>query len=476
MGVKQMEILPQGLPLETKNVYLNLVSGANAEELGWQKGEVHQGTVMGNLADNNYLVLVDNKEIIVQSPFILPGGSNVAMEVQGQQDGQYLVKLFHNSTPTQEDPVNGLLNKLLIKDTPLNRNLVQGFIEQGIPLKPELLQVAERLVQRLGGDSPENINKALLSLKLGVPLEPVLVDDVYSFLTGTGDFNQSNEGQLISFMNKLVQLTDPGSENMGQSLILSREGQQSVLQLSDQLKNMMINPEQGTLKVTEQLKELIKSQLPQLMSESSATTPKDTLPAPAVTQGKELGGIFKEFSQLLQKVEEAVVEAGSPDQGQRLLQQGAAIERQIAGQQIFQALDKKDDQQNYLYFNLPFIQNGPSSSWGRLRVGKEGRSKQSINPNHFSMSLFLNTVGLGPILLNIKVRNKEVTAGGKVSAERVAGLFRDAWPKLQEAFKEMGYNLHHCLWRVGPVTENLQPQGLHKAASEFRFRSLDVTV
>ena len=45
--------------------------------MGWQKEEVHQGTVMGRLSNNTYSVRVDGKDVIVQSPYSLPTGGKV---------------------------------------------------------------------------------------------------------------------------------------------------------------------------------------------------------------------------------------------------------------------------------------------------------------------------------------------------------------------------------------------------------------
>lgn len=557
-----MEIVSPVIAIRSEVV--DVMAQIKIKDLGWQEGEVRQGVVTGRLSENSYSIRVDGKDLIMQSPYFLPTGSNIAMEMQGQQEGQYLVKLLTSNTPGQEDLLKNLLDQLFIKDTPLNRNLTLGFLVQELPIKPELLQQAERFIQRLGGDSPENIEKALLSLKMGIPPESRVIEALQSFLAGSKDYKQGSESQLAFFLPKLreflngylgtIQQQTPGAGITGSHLFQ---------QVQETLQSIILKPEEGSIKLAEQLKIMLGCQLPKgVRSEaginSSLTvvglendTPVENLTRvnnlpvqaaqvstgevfnnnlpetnkpmgtggnPAVSQStvvkdlpvdvlpsgdkvagqarenavtgvnqkeidievpvkfREFGRLLEGLSRLLQEVREAVKEAGSPPQAQRLVQEGAIIERQMAGHQIFQSLDKADDQQNYLYFNLPFIQNGDSESWGQLRIIKDGGTKKVIDPSHFSMALMLNTVNMGPLLVELKVRNKEVIAGGKVTEDWVAGLFKSAWPKLQDSFSAMGYNLHPCFWQVGSFSEGLEPKGLNQTKSDGKLRMLDITV
>lgn len=587
MGGMNMAMTVSGVNPGAAAAAASGVAKVESRDLGWQKGDVYQGTVMGRLSNNTYAVRVEGRDIIVQSPYALPVGGKVAMEVQGRQEGQYLVKLMTSHGPGQEELLKNLLDQLCIKDTPLNRNLIQGFLKQELPLRPELLQLAERLVQRLGGNNPENIEKALLGLKMGILPEPRVLDAVHSFLSGMKDSKQGGEvQQLALFMHKLTGFLgdetgapQPPSSGMlsgdrsqeNSPVVLSKSGNNLFLQLQEALQNLTLDPQKGVLKVAEQLRALINAQLPQGGAgsavppsaagpeeppqesvlpqvkvvaaqvsqkgegESFAATPllrpgaeaqkplenrgtaegglplgkiresalKSTpgeAPAPihktpeqnsensaapanskeVELQGqvkpREFGRLLQVFGRLLQEVREAVKEAGSPVQGQRLLQEGTVIERQMAGQQIFQALNKVDDPQDYLYFNLPFARDGEGETWGQLKIIKEGGKKKAIDPAHFSLALMLNTVGLGPLLLELKVRDKEVMAGGKVTEDRVAGLLKDSWPKLQDAFDEMGYHLHPCFWKVGSLGEDLRPKGLNRDNSDGKLRILDVSI
>lgn len=571
-----MEIVSPGIAIRSE--VMATVEQVKIKDLGWQEGEVHQGVVTGRLSGNSYSIRVDGKDLIMQSPYFLPTGSNIAMEMQGQQEGQYLVKLLTSNTPGQEDLLKNLLDQLFIKDTPLNRNLTLGFLEQELPIKPELLQQAERFIQRLGGDSPENIEKALLSLKMGIPPEFRVIDALQSFLAGSKDYKQGSESQLAFFLPKLREFLNgylgtiqqqtlgagiTGSPGYDSPEFLSKDVKVLFQQVQETLQSIILKPEEGSIKLAEQLKIMLGCQLPKGVRpeagiNSSLTVvslendtpvenltrvnnlpvqaaqvstgevfnnnlpetnkpmgtgvnpavyqstvvkdlPVDVLPSGDKVAGqaretavtgvnqkeidiefpvkfREFGSLLEGLSRLLQEVREAVKEAGSPPQAQRLVQEGTIVERQMAGHQIFQSLDKADDQQNYLYFNLPFIQNGDSESWGQLRIIKDGGTKKVIDPSHFSMALMLNTVNMGPLLVELKVRNKEVLAGGKVTEDWVAGLFKSAWPKLQDSFSAMGYNLQPCFWQVGSFSEGLEPKGLNQTKSDGKLRMLDITV
>lgn len=614
-----MEILWTGITITPKrDITSGAVSPVEVKDLGWRPGQILQGVVLMQLMDDIYLVRLDGKDVVAQSPYTLVEDQTVAMEVQGQKDGQYMVRLLRSGAAEEGGVIKSLIGQLGVEDTPLNRVLIQGFLAKELPLKPELLQQAARILQILGKNTPEDVEPVLLALKWGVPLKPRLLEVIHAFMTGLKEAERGSESQLAHLARQLSGLWEgipEGSRPRGDggipvrpesvpSLPLSKEGTVLFQRVKDLLQAMVLKPEEGKEKVVEQLRSLLASQLPKsgqnsgevradvivegakgsfvemLPDQAKAVSAKDgeffreasqdhgsasgalargpgnlksftgvptdkpatvsppvngvltqaipeNLPAPETmvrvtgnlenatvfemlkdgqhsgeppgrpedgqnpgtavagkevtpeVQGKRLrafSDLLETFSRLIQEVREAMKEAGHLPKGQPIVREGSMIESQMAGHQIFQSLESESHQQDYLYFNLPFIKNGETETWGQLRIMKDAGGKKTIDPRRFSSAILLHTVNLGPLLLEIKVWNKDVTANGKVTEDWVAQMLKKAWPKLQEAFEAMGYRLQQCQWKVGPFEENLQPRESKPQKVERGLRFLDTTV
>ncbi len=693
------------------NTYAGLKTAGT--DLNLQPGQVCQGKVLGQAGENLYVVQVDGKNTLIQSPYRMEANSTITFQVEGQKDGQYMVRLYHGQEG-QDVLIQNILKQLNLKDSPLLRELIKGFVAQELPLKPELLKQAERLAQKLGGNTPENIHIAILSLKTGITEQSGVMDALRLYFSGLGKTARGSEYQLSALLEKLgdvlavkgesapagtVSGTATATQVVSKPVSLTPEGTHIFNQLRDMLQSVVLKPGEGAETVAAQIKNLISAQLPRFSAggtqtvfsgvdeiihqtgiedtplnraivqgflsreiplkaellllaenmvqllgpnkpenidtvltllqkspapESAGNTgalnsfsqgsepaaveltlklsafmqnlsglldsPGETVPrqtsgnlpgiqlspegddlfrqlfnyfqaaarpgnvapgrgnevadiltavklladalenrvpapegekdilsaAPAQNQaagtvprpgasgnsgdinpstqalsGKEylldtallknrgFSELLEGFSQLLQEVRKAAQEAGNPPQLQRLLQEGAMIERQMAGHQIYQSFVREYNQQNYLYFNIPFVQNGETEKWGQLRIIREGDRSKTIDPKNFGVALFLNTDNLGTLLVELKVREKDVTAGGRVTDDWVAGLLTGAWPQLQEAMAAAGYRLQPCRWRVGPVNENLRPvftEQSKTAHPSFKLQSLNVTI
>lgn len=628
-----MEILCTGITVTPK---CDTNSGAGSQnrgrDLGWEPGQVLRGKVLAQVADNTYIVNLDGKDVIVNSPYALVKNQVVAMEVQGQRDGQYMVKLLQSGAVGEDVAIKGIIEQLGMEDTGINQALIKGFLAQELPLQPKLLQQAVRMLQILGRNSPENIETVLQALKWGIPPKPRVLEVMQAFMTGLRETERGSESQvarLVQQLSEVLEGTPEGSELRGEksvisvppesasSLPLSKEGTALYRQVKDRLQGMILKPEEGKEKVIQQLRNLLTMQIPRpgqqggearaeiivegitggfkeiipdqgktmfsavdgafrkLVQENTTapgtatrmaadlegfteialnkakmiSTPVDknilpalqenstppgtmasvisnqenemlsgisnTMQSVAKTPGKlpdgqnsdplpnkftdgqsaetvmsnkeaasevhgkrfrAFGDFLETFSRLLQEVREAVKDAGFMQKGQRIVQEGAMIERQMAGHQIFQSLEQDSNQQNYLYFNLPFIKSGETETWGQLRIMKDTNGKKGIDPKRFSSAILLHTENLGPLLLDIKVWNREVSASGKVTEDWVAQILKKAWPKLQGSFEAMGYRLTPCEWKVGPFEENLQPCENAPQKTGWELRFLDITV
>ncbi|KJS17786.1 MAG: hypothetical protein VR69_03360 [Peptococcaceae bacterium BRH_c4b] len=745
-------------------------------DLNLQPGQAYQGKVTGRVGDNLYTVQVDGKNATVQSPYALPENTTIAFEVEGQKDGQYKIRLLDSGPAVQDKLLQNIIRQLGIQDTTLNRALISEFVAQELPLRPDMLKQAEKMVQKLGDATPENISTAVLSLKTGIPVDSRVMEALRSFLAGQENVPQGSEQQLSVLLPKLVNMLS-GKNAAGQPdgnispartntapLSLSGDGNTSLRRVMDLLQSLVLKPDEGPAKLAGQLRSLISTQLPsagpeqatlpqagltgvtgqqdiedttlnqalvqgfisrgipvkaeliqiagqmvpmlgadtaenvetvltalqralapqdsitvingepniedtplnhtlvqgfmsrgipikaeliqiagqmvvmlgadtaknvetvltalqsillpeaengnillplqkdfsfaspdgtqklagfmhklsaalnsspdtdpaqnpgdllkiklspegkQIMarlqelmqtatrtgntlspdipennvllealrqvsvalgSRSSVTdmqkeiftpgsntvqaedasarifstdkqgnvnntaqtaTIKKQLTGLALPRGRAFSELLENFSQLLQEVRKAVQEAGNPPQARQLLQEGTMIERQMAGQQIFQSFIREYNQQNYLYFNIPFIQNGDKETWGQLRIIREGDRSKAVDPENFGVALLLNTDNIGTVLVELKVREKNVTASGKVTEGWIADLLTTAWPQLQESLDAQGYQLQQCNFKVGQFNDNLRPSFTVPAESGFNLHSLDITV
>ena len=572
-----MEISLTGMTVTPGNTISSgpgLMSGGI--DFGWQPGQVFGGIVLERVAENTYVIRVDGKDVLAVAPYVLVKDQAITMEVQGKNNSKYMVRLLDFSLTGEGDVLKSIISQLGMEDNPLNRSLIQGFLAQELPLKPELLQQAARTLQVSGRNSPEDVAPILLAQKWGIPPNPRVLEAIQAFLSGLKETEMGSESQLARLTQELAGFLDgiqEESQSPGEELphpfrqegvppfTLSKEGTVLFQQVKDMLRAMILKPQEGAEKVTEQLRNLLGFQLPKSLQNGaearSELTPEglkafaETVPGKAITippqrgatsppvsqedspapvtiksalqdarsfdinsgnyksgqnvdglpdraangqasgtgavrneiaaesHGKSFrafGELLEKLGQLLQEVRVAVKETGLYQKGQHIVHQGAEIERQMAGHQIFQSIQRDNCQQDYLYFNLPFINNGEKETWGQLRILKNTDGKKMIDPKRFSTVILLNTENLGPLLLEIRVWNKDVTANGKVTEDWVAQVLKKAWPKLQAPFEAMGYRLRQCQWDVGSFEENLRPSEVDPPKTRSAFRFLDTRV
>ncbi|NLW07357.1 MAG: flagellar hook-length control protein FliK [Clostridia bacterium] len=441
--MKGLKILPAGT-LSCATTPLHGIKG-----LGWQRGQVLEGIVLNEIAVGNYLVMVEGKEIVVRSPYKLFQGQKIVMEVEGHDGNQYLVRLLQAATKNEE--LTYLAARMGLEDTPQMKNLLAGFMAKQLPLHQELLQRAVLMLQSIGGSSPEEVELILQALKSYRQAVPAAVlEALHSFVAGEQETLRGIESKLLPFTRQLAAVL---SDVPGQ--------QQKISELQQLLKEMqtlmILRPSEGTARLLPQLQSLLKAQLPaagrpegQPGSEGFRGGDKAGSEPELQGRARAFSSLLQGFGRLLQELQQLLETAGP--QGQRLISGGDILLNQLAGHQLFQSLEQGE----WLFFNLPFIESEDSGAWGQLLIKKDSGGSNIINPRSFTMTLLLNTVNLGQLLLEIKVRGQVVQASGKAQEERVAEILKQAWPQLQQAFTRLGYQLQQCRWQVGKVGK-LQP-------------------
>ncbi|MBC9783384.1 hypothetical protein H1S01_02515 [Heliobacterium chlorum] len=140
-----------------------------------------------------------------------------------------------------------------------------------------------------------------------------------------------------------------------------------------------------------------------------------------------------------------------------VLTNGAAVEEQWAGQQILQGLNKGVSGSNdYLYFSIPYLHRDGSEGTGQLRVYKDGKNR-TLDPKNLRLALVLDTEHLGPIAVELALRQRDVISKVTVYDVDIMKEGMDAWPELQKALSEQGFRLHSADWKVG-TPPDLRPQ------------------
>jgi len=465
--------------------------------LGWQPGQVIRGRVLAQLAENTYVFEVNGKKVVAQSPYALAGDQVFTLAVQGERDGQYMVRLLSSDLARNGGAAADVFAQAGISDTPLNRVLIRWLLAQKMPIKPELLQDAAHMLQILGDNSPESLGAVLLALKLNAPRVQRLLEVLRTFAGGLNETERGSLRQLNRFLQKLAGWMERGKGGLDGMVLLqpgsvpglplSREGISLCRQMNSLMQSMVLKPEENEGSVLGQLRELLTAQLPRLKSAEISAQPgrgrNPEMEAPGngvhVARGDKVPAFsefLEKFSQLLQELREAAKAAGSSREGQRMVTEGEKLERQMAGCQIVQSFMQEGQNQDDLYFSLPFIQTAAGETWGQLRITRDAAAKKPGELSRFKVDIFLRTKNLGPLLLGITVLNKDVLASGKATEEQAVRRIREAWPRLQDTFAAMGYRLMIGEWAVGPFEGNLQTRVIIPPEETLDLRFLDTRV
>jgi hypothetical protein len=462
--------------------------------LGWRPGQVLRGRVLAQLAENTYVFELNGRNVVARAPSTLVRGQAFTLEVQEERDGQYMVKLLSSGLTRNDGAAVDIFDDLGIGNTPLNRVLIRGLLAQNMPVKPEFLQDAAHMLKILGDNSPENLVAVMLALKLNAPSDQRLLDLLRTY---TGSLNETQRGSLYQ-LNRFLQNLNGWMEKDNLTglvhfqpgnvpgMLLSKEGESLFRQIDAMLKSMVLKPEGSKGSLIGQLHDLLTAQLPRLTLAEISGRPSSALNPEAVAVGSGIqlaqgdkmpafSELLEKFSRFFQELREVAKTAGPSREGQRVVLEGEKLERQMAGQQLVQSFKQEGLNQYSLYFTLPFIQTTAGETWGQLKITRDF-AKKTDEDSSFVVDIFLQTKNLGPLLIGLKVLNKDVLASGKATEERAARRISEAWPLLQDAFKVMGYQLMDCNWAVGSFEENLQPRVSIPPEETLDLRFLDTRV
>ncbi|KYH32980.1 hypothetical protein [Neomoorella mulderi] len=435
-------------------------SGAGAVKdsrgLAWEVGQVLQGRVIGQRGTGYFILELEGREILARTPFFLSPGDLVSLQVQERQGSLYMVKLLSRAGLTTNDIPGEILARLGLKDTPLHRSLVQKFINHRLPLQQELLGQVKQALALLGSEDEEGIEVVLQALKLGVLPRTDALKLLQEFMLGEKDPGQAGMTRLARFIPLLADLIDGLAGERG------KEARLLYQEFRTLVASLVLKPEEGEVKVAEQLRNLLSSQLPA----RDGVAPFKPLPS---------NGLIEKLDYLLQAIRDGTRQTGQDASG-KLLETGKMIVRQLAGQLIFQWCGRDNELQSYLYFTLPLLKNNEVTNWGQLVIKKERRGNIPIDRQNFNISILVNTENLGCLLLEISIWQREVRVQGRVEKEWVGRLINESWPALQGAFARMGYHLHGYKWQPGIVPRCLIPWEMASGETSSQIGFLDKRV
>ncbi|QGP91351.1 hypothetical protein MGLY_06830 [Neomoorella glycerini] len=424
--------------------------------LAWEVGQVLQGKVLGQRGTGYFILELEGREILARTPFFLSPGDLVSLQVQERQGSLYMVKLLSRDGLTTNDIPGEILARLGLKDTPLHRSLVQKFISHRLPLQQELLGQVKQALALLGSEDEEGIEVVLQALKLGVLPRTDALKLLQEFMLGEKDPGQAGMTRLARFIPLLADLIDGLAGEKGEEARLLYQ------ELRTLVASLVLKPEEGEVKVAEQLRNLLSSQLPA----RDGVAPFRSLP---------LNGLIEKLDYLLQAIRDGSRETGQDASG-KLLETGKMIARQLAGQLIFQWCGKENELRSHLYFTLPLWKNNEVTTWGQLVIKKERRGNSPIDRQNFNISILVDTENLGCLLLEISIWQREVRVQGRVEKEWVGRLINESWPALQGAFARLGYHLHGYKWQPGIVPRCLIPWEMASGETSSQIGFLDKRV
>ncbi|MGI9859758.1 hypothetical protein SDD30_00060 [Moorella naiadis] len=487
-----MNIILSGLPKgigKGQSVAAGLAGDSRG--LTWEVGEILQGRVSSQVAQDAFFLEIQGREILARSSLSLVPGQAVSLQVQERQGSQWLVKLLAAGGPVLTDDLKTLLTRLGLQDTPLYRSLVAKFLAYRLPLQPELLRQVEQVLSlpheggqaKIEASLPEGataandhglraiegeIEVALQALKLGVPPQAESINYLRAFMLQEQEKGQEGITSLARFLSSLAAVLDGlEGEKGGAARTLFQ-------QLKAMVASLILQPGAGRERLAGQLHNLLFYQLPGRDDGDFSPTHNGGVlslpPLPESAAGKELqqgptrytrswslNELTTKLDSLLQAVKEAVRENGQETAARDLLHTGEKIAGQLAGQQVFQTSGKDNGLQACLYFTLPIQQEGEVTTWGQLVIRKEGQGANQVDSRNFNMTILLHTENLGSLLLDIRAGQGEVRVQGQVEEEWVGELIAAFWPDLQEVFTGLGYRLHSYQWRTGAVPGQLLP-------------------
>ncbi|MBC7326230.1 MAG: hypothetical protein H5T99_13115 [Moorella sp. (in: Bacteria)] len=306
----------------------------------------------------------------------------------------------------------------------------------------------------LGGHTREDMAIVMAALKRGLPPSPDVLHSLQAFIAGAQGGGQHGILRLPGFIPFLAGLL---AEQGGKEVRASHLYRQVLINLAA----LLLKPEEGAAKVMEQLRSLLAAQFPGGGEKGRGDAGQNYLPentGSTTSRASGFNNLLAGFKLLLQEARESAggsgrAAAGSSDQA--ILGEGEEIARQIAGQHLWQLPPKEGEGPDYLYFLLPLRQDGAVTEWGQLVIKKDSKGRGLIDPRDFSMTILLRTENLGPLLLDIKVWQKEIRVQGQVQEEWVGRLISKSWPALQDAFAGLGYHLHSYQWQAVPLIPGL---------------------
>ncbi|WP_406676289.1 hypothetical protein [Moorella sp. ACPs] len=432
-----MNLILTDLRTEAGKAIATSAAGAvkDSRGLAWEVGQVLQGRVIGRRGTGRFVLELEGREVLARTSFSLSPGDLVSLQVQERRGSLYMVKLLSRDGSTTNDIPGEILARLGLKDTPLHRSLVQKFISHRLPLQQELLGQVKQALALLGSENEEGMEVVLQALKLGVLPRIEAVKLLQEFMLGEKGPGQAGMTRLARFIPLLADLIDGlAGERREEAGLLYRE-------LRTLVASLVLKPEEGQVKVAEQLRNLLSSQLPA----RDGVAPFRPLP---------LNGLIEKLDYLLQALQDGTRQTGRDASGE-LLETGKMIVRQLAGQLIFQWGD--NEFQSHLYFTLPLLKNNEVTTWGQLVIKKERGGNSPTDRQNFNISILVDTENLGRLLLEISIWQREVRVEGRVEKEWVGRLINESWPVLQDAFARLGYHLHGYKWQPGIVPRWLVP-------------------
>ncbi|MEC0229344.1 hypothetical protein P4I72_19650, partial [Paenibacillus alba] len=170
----------------------NLVGDLTASDskvLELKVGQIVKGVVLQLLGDQEALLNIGGVQVRAKLETPLKQGDVTMLQVQPESSkgGQVLLKpLTASDVLIAEDSISELLKAFTVKDTAVNRSMVQHIQQEGVPVTKENVKAFDTLMRSLpeGANKEDWIQAAVLAYKKGLPLSTETVGALKQVTTG----------------------------------------------------------------------------------------------------------------------------------------------------------------------------------------------------------------------------------------------------------------------------------------------------
>lgn len=485
--------------------------------------QILRGKVIDILPDRTALLQLGTKQVVAKVGVISPPlklGQDYLFQIQ-QNGNPILARVItHDRTAQNSRPdmsmVDDVLSAFNLKDEPLNRKLVQEFLDHGdpltrdsvlaaraligrrtdlsaaiqsvrwlmnrkLPMTPELFQLAENMVKAKPFTAQLTaLQQELSKTSTATPSMEALKSAIMRFSEAKGDPPLSliaglagkgkSEPLLKSFINQMDPQI-PVSDISLQKFVSSSMSAEDV--------SVMLRSLHSSVKPEAFIRDFTAFMLSRLDSQAQGELLSGSRPGLLLNTLRMIGFDFEkklriqmENGDTMQKTdsfkENLLAVAGDSRAPYAVRKMAHELVQRITGEQLQMASSDPEVAQFSLQLPIPFHQEMKNVTV--YFEGKRNR-KGMIDPNSCTIVLCLDLTHMKQTVVSIRVQNRSVSLAVQNASEGLDRWLKEEEPMLREHLEALNYHLASVV-----RTERLNPHLVKKAMQPLTFSNYTVDV